>query len=245
VVNLFISWSGNQSEEIARCLRVWIPSVLQAVKPFFTPKYIDKGRLWNSEISSNLQSCDFGIICLTKGNLRSPWIIFEAGALSKSMNKAHVCPIIFEIQPTDVEFPLASFQMTRFIKKEIKDLVSLINSQCGDRSLSHDVFENVFEKWWPELQTSIKEAISSHPQQNAAEEHPERTESDMIREILAISRKKSTSEATGSNKRVIITPAIRDLIKSLDRVVDSIQAEDSIEIIKSLNKLKIPLGYIV
>jgi hypothetical protein len=45
MINVFISWSGDQSKAIAEEFRNWIPSVLQFARPYFTPDDIEKGAL--------------------------------------------------------------------------------------------------------------------------------------------------------------------------------------------------------
>jgi hypothetical protein len=47
---------------------------------------------------------------MTEENLTSPWIMFEAGAISKVVEEGLVCPIVFGINKTDLVGPLASFQ---------------------------------------------------------------------------------------------------------------------------------------
>jgi len=42
-MKVFLSWSGPQSKELAEAIRDWIPVVLQAVTPYFTPSDIEKG----------------------------------------------------------------------------------------------------------------------------------------------------------------------------------------------------------
>jgi hypothetical protein len=44
-------------------------------------EYIDKGAPWSERLDEALQSAHIGVLCLTKENLREPWINFEAGAL--------------------------------------------------------------------------------------------------------------------------------------------------------------------
>ncbi len=82
---VFISWSGELSNKLAEAVRQWLPGVLQFVKPYFTPSDIEKGARWGSDILTELDSSDIGIICLTKENLEKPWILFESGALSKTL----------------------------------------------------------------------------------------------------------------------------------------------------------------
>ena len=86
-MDLFISWSGARSGAAAEALRDWLPKVVNEIKPWLSSADIDKGARWSSDIAVRLQSARAGIICLTPGNLRSEWILFEAGALSRSFKK--------------------------------------------------------------------------------------------------------------------------------------------------------------
>jgi hypothetical protein len=78
-VRVFISWSGEQSREIALALRDWLPPVIQAAKePYMSEKDNEAGTLWDQVISAELEASNFGIVCLTPSNLESRWINFEA-----------------------------------------------------------------------------------------------------------------------------------------------------------------------
>lgn len=111
---VFISWSGDLSRKLAESLRRWLPGVLQFVKPYFTPEDIEKGTRWGSDILKELESSEVGILCLTKTNTESPWMLFEAGALSKTLEKSKVCTALFGIETTDLTGPLTIFQHTKF-----------------------------------------------------------------------------------------------------------------------------------
>jgi hypothetical protein len=41
-------------------------------------------------------------VCLTPDNIDSPWIHFEAGALSRALESAKLCPLLFGMDPTDL-----------------------------------------------------------------------------------------------------------------------------------------------
>jgi hypothetical protein len=60
---------------------------------------IYKGSRWLLEISNELNASKAGIICLTQDNINSPWINFEAGALSKTLGNSYVCPYLFNLNP--------------------------------------------------------------------------------------------------------------------------------------------------
>ena len=116
---IFISWSGELSKALGEAIKDWIPKVLQTVKPYFTPNDIEKGARWATEISGELGASHLGIICLTRDNQHSPWILFEAGALSKNLDESKVCPILFDFDTAELKGPLASFQATKFNKEDI------------------------------------------------------------------------------------------------------------------------------
>jgi hypothetical protein len=73
-MKVFISWSGARSKAIAEILRQWLPGVIQAVKPYYSPDDISKGARWSSEIGKELEAARVGLICLTRENLEAPWI---------------------------------------------------------------------------------------------------------------------------------------------------------------------------
>ena len=93
-MNLFLSWSGPRSKHIAESLRNWIPKVLQAVKPWMSDQDISMGARWSPEITKKLEDSKVGVICLTPENQHNPWLMFEAGALSKTVDHTYVCPYL-------------------------------------------------------------------------------------------------------------------------------------------------------
>src|SRR5262245_20899010 len=111
-MKVFISWSGNTSHAIALVLRDWLPSVLQSIEPFVSSEDTEKGARWATEIAQRLSDTLFGILCVTGENLSSPWLNFEAGALSKSLDKSKVSPFLVGLRPVDLVGPLSQFQAT-------------------------------------------------------------------------------------------------------------------------------------
>jgi hypothetical protein len=184
-MEIFISWSGELSKELGEIFSNWIASVLQFVRPYFTPDDMEKGSRWSSEIAKELQESQIGIIVLTRDNLSKPWIMFEAGALSKQMEKAKICPILFGLEKTDLVGPLVQFQATSFTKEDMKKLVKTINNECGDNKLRDSVVDSVFEVWWPKLEEQVnlvmgKERDKGHEKL--------RSERELIEEILSLTR---------------------------------------------------------
>jgi hypothetical protein len=163
-MKVFLSWSGERSRKLAEILKAWLPAVIQAVKPYFTPDDIEKGVRWTNEISKELEQSSVGIICLTRANLQAPWLMFEAGALAKSIEQSRVVPLLFGVDPSDLQGPLLQFQAASFNENEVRKLVKTINAALGDNGLDSQVLESVFEKWWPELEQKVRgvmEAVAS------------------------------------------------------------------------------------
>lgn len=187
-MKVFLSWSGNISKEIAEELNKWIPTVVQFVKPYFSPSDIEKGSKWDSEITKNLNESTIGIICVTPNNMHSPWILFEAGALSNKLEKSRVCPLLFELSNPDLTGPLATFQTTIFNKVEFKKLIQTINKQLGENKVADSILDETFEMFFPKLESKVNEIIKKNQPENNTKV-VERTERDILEEILELARR--------------------------------------------------------
>src|SRR5437867_769615 len=199
-MRVFISWSGELSRHLGEAVRNWLPSALQHVKPYFTPDDIDKGAKWASEIFKELSASSVCVIILTRDNLASSWIMFEAGAISSTLDNARVCPIIFDLEPTDLQGPLAQFQATRFVKPDIRKLFNTINSLAGEHKLDDPIAETVFEKWWPDLESTLKKILDGHTANPNLKKI--RSDRDLIEEILLLLRA-TEKEKTPSQPRLV------------------------------------------
>ena len=100
-MKVFLSWSGEKSHKVALVFRDWFLSVIQSLVPYVSSEDIDKGTRWSTDIAKELEDSSFGILCVTKENLTAPWLTFEAGALSKTMDKSFVSPFLFDIKRSD------------------------------------------------------------------------------------------------------------------------------------------------
>lgn len=152
-MKVFISWSGEVSFEVAKVLKEWIPCVIQDVQPYFSSEDIDKGARWSTDIAKELEAASFGILCVTKDNLESKWLNFEAGALSKAIDKAKVCPLLFRLKPSDIsESPILQFQMANVSKNDIYKLFKSVNNSLGDAGLDDARLDKVFNMVWPQME---------------------------------------------------------------------------------------------
>jgi len=136
-MRVFISWSGDRSKAVADVLRRWFPSVIQAVRPYFSPDDVAKGARWSSEIAKELEASRVGLLVITPENQEAPWLLFEAGALAKNLDRSKVCPILFgAMEPTDVKGPLVQFQAAQFSETEMKRVVKDDECRTWRRSLT-------------------------------------------------------------------------------------------------------------
>lgn len=184
-MELFLSWSGNFSNLIAKEMKAWLQVSLQHVKPFMSEEDIAKGTKWNHELSSVLESCQVGIICLTKENVKEPWIMFEAGAISKNVKESRVFTILFDnLKPSDVSGPLVQFQHTAFHKEDVWKLFKCINLVSHEANkLDETKLRVIFDKWWPDLENKIK-GINIPSKQTS----PSKTISEISEEVLLNTR---------------------------------------------------------
>lgn len=242
-MKVFLSWSGDLSKELAQAIHSWLPGVLQSVRPFFTPNDIEKGARWNKDIAQELEDSSIGIFCLTRENLNKPWIMFEAGALSKQIDSSRVCPILFNVESTDIQGPLVQFQATQFNENDMRKLIKTINSALGDLKLEDHVINGVFDMWWPKLRTEVKSILERHTN-NTKDTTSTRSDREILEEVLQLSR---LSVSKRSFKSGLIEPAPIQLalseIAALAR--NLVEQEGYNGLIHHIEQIVSPLEYIV
>lgn len=197
-MKVFLSWSGQRSKAVAEVFKKLMPCILPDVTPFFSPDDIEKGGRWSPTIAQNLADSNFGIIILTSDNLNKPWLMFEAGALSKSMDDSRVCPFLFDITPAEIGGPLTQFQALQNNEAEIKKLFSDINNQCVNKT-PEDRFELLFSKFYPDLQKSLCKVQTASPEKQKQKVNID----SAIIELLELTRE---IRNTLSRERVADTP---------------------------------------
>lgn len=187
-MKVFISWSGTKSQEVAKVLKQWIPCVIQSVEPYFSSADIDKGARWSTDIAKELQDASFGILCVTKDNLSSSWLNFEAGALSKSIEQSKVCPFLVDLKPSDIQnSPILQFQMASATKDDVFKLFKSINSNLGDSKLNEDVLGTTFDTFWPKIDEALK-GVSSVTETSVPAKKGSKDTQAPIEEILELVR---------------------------------------------------------
>lgn len=236
-MKVFLSWSGHKSHQVALVFRDWLPSVIQSINPYVSSEDIDKGARWSTDIAKELEDSTFGILCVTKENLEAPWLLFEAGALSKMMDKSSVCPFVFDLKRAEVKGPILQFQSTIFEKEDVKKLLVTLNKSCGDAGLKEELLSKTFEVWWPNLEESLN-AIKSE-ESDRDEEHSEKNLSnEMLEEILELSR---TNQKILRSPEILFPPEYLEYILK-EKVDRNLSARDR-EVLEELNHYMIDLQH--
>lgn len=188
-MKVFISWSGDVSQVFAAALAEWLPNVIQAVEPFFSRDDIRKGAGWLAKLNSELDQSNFGILCVTPDNKDAAWLLFEAGALAKKIEHAHVCPLLLGIDYVQLKGPLSQFQATEATRDDVWKLITSINSALGDDALTESRLSTAFDKNWSDLEAAIKNATDTIAEKQKITGAPKkRSAEDMLEELLNVTR---------------------------------------------------------
>ncbi len=177
-MKVFISWSGKRSKALAVALQEWLPLILQYAKPWVSEKDISAGERWAQAIAGELESSNFGILCITPENLSSEWILFEAGALSKSMLDAKVIPLLFGLELSDLSGPLSQFQALKVDQQGLMDVVKAINA-VAEVKASEATINQLVPALWPQLQQKIDEI----PDKESSDKHM-RPQTEILEELV-------------------------------------------------------------
>jgi len=156
-MKVFISWSGERSKKVALALREWLPCVIPSIEPWMSDKDIPPGVRFFEFITKQLNDAKFGIICLTQDNYSSPYILFEAGALAKTINnESLVCPYLFDLTPKELTTgPLIQFQATLADKEGTWNLIRSLNESLSVSTSNIGNLPKVFEHWWLDLKLAL------------------------------------------------------------------------------------------
>lgn len=156
-MKIFISWSGAASRELARILKEWLPTVLPYARPWLSSDDIRKGKPWDAELTKQLEATSYCLVCVTtKEVAEAPWVNFEAGAVSKYVERAHVSPLLVNVRPKDLDgVPLARFQCTQFNKTDVESLLLSVN-EAAETPLSGDQLSRNLRNTWSQLKNDVE-----------------------------------------------------------------------------------------
>lgn len=187
-MRVFISWSGERSRSLADALHLWLPDIIQNIEPWMSDHQISAGMRWNTELDRQLEGGNFGVLCLTPENLTAPWLLFESGALAKSVEESRVVPYRLGLSSAEVRPPLSQFQGVDADQKGTLEMLQSIN-QAQEVPLPEDRLKRLFDRAWPELEQKINAIREPAPE----DETERRTEVDYLTEILEVVRRLATT----------------------------------------------------
>ena len=165
---IFISWSKNYSKQIALHLKDCLENVIfqgSGLACFVSDVDIASGEDWWNKIKRELKGSGLGILCVTKENIKEPWIYFEAGALVA--NNVDIIPLLISCDlkaltnsPINGKECVQFYEETKFMKmiRDINDKLQLLNL-TGEQlnAISQDAYNNMKERLGPTL-NNLKES---------------------------------------------------------------------------------------
>jgi hypothetical protein len=153
LMKVFLSWSGRTSQKMAAIFHNWLPDVIQAAEPFYSTEDIKSGTSWFNRIAQTLDQYQCGIVFVTRQNMNSSWIAFEAGALFKHFGQSSVTPLLFDITPTNLTGPFAQLQAARFDREDVFKILRDMNRRNGDQMLPEERLQKAFGRQWTDLES--------------------------------------------------------------------------------------------
>ena len=217
-MKVFISWSGARSRFIAESLRSWLPRVLQSVRPWMSGVDISAGARWFPELPNQLSEARVGLICITPENQLNPWLLFEAGALSKTVDQTFVCPILLDLSPSQLTGPLAQFQARELTREGIDKIVSTLNRALKGDQLPVDDLTEILEVWWPRLDDSLKN-MPTVPEAKPLK----RSLEDMIEETVVNTREQLRRDKVRFEAALALQPKVTDMSNLMRSTLASVE----------------------
>jgi hypothetical protein len=178
-MKVFISWSGVRSQTLAQTLRDWMPLVLHYVEPWLSEADVAAGERWAQAVAKELEACNFGIICVTRENVGSPWVLFEAGSLAKSLQGSRVIPLLLDLEFSEIGGPLAQFQAKKADRDGISEVVQSLN-HAAQQPVPEPREKQLFDALWPQLEGQLAQI----PKQPASAK-PIRPHHEVLEELVS------------------------------------------------------------
>lgn len=161
-MQVFISWSGTVSRVVAHELSRYLKHILRNIDTFVSTQDVDAGDRWEARISEELETANHAVLCVTKDNQTAPWLLYEAGALGKLVGRSKVIPYTIGFSPQELAVgPLSRFQGIQNDEAGSWELIRSLNRSLPipeDEGFAHEAFN----KWWPDWEKSMREALTSH-----------------------------------------------------------------------------------
>lgn len=98
-----------------------------------------------------------------------------------------VATLLLDVTPAQIEPPLSQFQHTTTEREDVAKLIETINKRAaavGEKARREDDLRETFDRFWPDLESTIKDLRSRAPAPTAPGRKPE----DMLVELLDLAR---------------------------------------------------------
>jgi len=136
-------------------MKAFLQDVNQRLIPWFSDTDISPGERWELGLATQLETTEYGIVCVTQESLQSAWTLFEAGALSKSVKGGRVCPYLIDITRRQLTGPLSQFQAKEANSGHTWEMLQSINLSLGSDALPEARLKKYFDTFWPDLEAEL------------------------------------------------------------------------------------------
>ncbi len=157
----FLTWSGSLSHGVALEMKELLRLVFPNIDAFVSSEDIRKGRQWRAAVTDALAESQRGVICLTPDNYNQPWVLFEAGVLTRALERPVVYTVLIDdLEPNTLEgSPLSQFQHTRIERADLRLLLGHINEELEEDRRTDADLDNLFDKLWPDFEKAVSKLI--------------------------------------------------------------------------------------
>ena len=152
-MHVFICWSGDRSQRLARKLAEWLPKVVGEDVTCDLSLKFEAGREWFPQLKNALGRSSAAVICFTPENLGSLWMHFEAGVVFAASERP-VFPYFLGSDASGVKEPLNAIQVLTATEDGTRRLVDALVRR---RKVDADRPAERFDQLWPELDELLRD----------------------------------------------------------------------------------------
>lgn len=164
-MNVFFSWSGELSENIANKFKNWIMEYIffeTKIDIFVSNESVEFGTDWYEIVKEKLDTSDLAIVFITNENQRSSWLNFEAGHFVANRKEKRVFAFLIDIEIADIQdLPLSKYQNFNLTLEKLTKLMIQISESSKENTPRNLDIERDVKKNFNEL----KEYVDSQPKE--------------------------------------------------------------------------------
>ena len=140
-------------------------------------------------IGAHLDASNYGIILVTRENQQKPWVMFEAGALSKLVtDDARVVPLLVDLSAGELLPPLGHFQARKLDGVDVRRIVEDLNALRESAKLSEAQLQATFEAFWPKLEAAVADVVARERAKAQGVPPAKRADHEVLEEVLTTVR---------------------------------------------------------